>query len=97
MKSYLKNRTQVVSVNGTKSNTAEISSGVPQGSILGPLLFLIFINDLPLVLSGKVSSTDMYADDTTIYDIQADMGTLSLIYKSHLQFCKNGANKMGCY
>ena len=81
MKSYLKNRTQVVSVNGTKSNTAEISSGVPQGSILGPLLFLIFINDLPLVLSGKVSSTDMYADDTTIYDIQADMGTL----RSNLQ------------
>ena len=73
MKSYLKNRTQVVSVNGTKSNTAEISSGVPQGSILDPLLFLIFINDLPLVLSGKVPSTDMYADDTTIYDIQADM------------------------
>ena len=81
MKSYLKNRTQVVSVNGTKSNTAEISSGVPQGSILGPLLFLIFVNDLPLVLSGKVSSTDMYADDTTIYDIQADMGTL----RSNLQ------------
>ena len=81
MKSYLKNRTQVVSVNGTKSNTAEISSGVPQGSILGPLLFLIFINDLPLVLSGKVSSTDMYADDTTIYDLQADMGTL----RSNLQ------------
>ena len=81
MKSYLKNRTQVVSVNGTKSNTDEISSCVPQGSILGPLLFLIFINDLPLVLSGKVSSTDMYADDTTIYDIQADMGTL----RSNLQ------------
>ena len=81
MKSYLKNRTQVLSVNGTKSNTDEISSGVPQGSILGPLLFLIFINDLPLVLSGKVSSTDMYADDTTIYDIQADMGTL----RSNLQ------------
>ena len=81
MKSYLKNRTQVVSVNGTKSNTAEISSGVPQGSILGPLLFLIFINDFPLVLSGKVSSTDMYADDTTIYDLQADMGTL----RSNLQ------------
>ena len=56
MKSYLKNRTQVVSMNGTKSNTAEISSGVPHGSILGPLLLFIFINYLPLVLSGKVSS-----------------------------------------
>ena len=81
MTSYLKSRTQVISVNGIKSNVAEISSGVPQGSILGPLLFLIFINDLPLVLSRKVSSTDLYADDITIYDVQTDLGTL----RSNLQ------------
>ena len=72
MTSYLKSRTQVVSENGIKSNVAEISSGVP---ILGPLLFLIFINDLPLVLSRKISSIDLYADDTTIYDVQTDLGT----------------------
>ena len=66
MKSYLGNRTQVVSVNGKLSNAAEINYGVPQGSILGPLLFLLFINDLPLMLSDNIYCTDLYADDTTI-------------------------------
>lgn len=81
MKSYLNNRVQVVNINGKKSNTGIITCGVPQGSILGPLLFLIFINDLPLYLSDTVSSTDLYADDTTIYDMQADLKTL----KANLQ------------
>ena len=81
MASYLKSRTQVVSVHGKKSNIGEILSGVPQGSILGPLLFSVFINDLPLALSQKIFATDLNADDTTFYDIQSDLETL----RSNLQ------------
>ena len=74
--SYLSNRTQRVSMNNKCSDSEQISFGVPQGSILGPLLFLIFINDLPLALKHAVTSIDLYADDTTVYDIQSSMETL---------------------
>jgi hypothetical protein len=64
-KSYLHGRTQQVSISNTFSESQPITRGVPQGSVLGPLLFIIFINDMPLV--SKNSQTNMFADDSTLY------------------------------
>ena len=63
--SFLTNRTQFVKINNSTSSNLKVSSGVPQGSVLGPTLFIYFINDLPNV----VKSTDIkiFADDTKVY------------------------------
>ena len=63
-KSYLKNREQLVEINGTKSDPLKIESGVPQGSILGPLLFLVFINDISL--EEHSSDINLFADDAVV-------------------------------
>ena len=65
LSSYLSNRKQYVMFNNKNSEFTEIRTGVPQGSILGPLLFSIYINDL-ITVSNKLNFI-MYADDTTIY------------------------------
>ena len=69
LKDYLHNRKQRVSLNGVESDWAPILSGVPQGSVLGPLLFLIYINDLE---DGIKSHVKFFADDTSLFSIVKD-------------------------
>ena len=64
---FLSDRQQIVTVNGQNSGWQDVTSGIPQGSVLGPVLFVIFINDLPLSL--KSSEGFMFADDTKIFKI----------------------------
>ena len=63
---YLQDREQCVIIDGKKSKNAPVRSGVPQGSILGPLLFVLFIDDMPEVIS-KDTHIALYADDTKIW------------------------------
>ncbi len=63
-KSYLKDRKQVCSINGKKSSANDIKCGVPQGSNLGPILFLLYINALPSSL--EMSKPSMFADNTNL-------------------------------
>ena len=65
-KSYLELRSQSVYVNGEYSNEGIVRCGIPQGSILGPLLFYIFINDLPLHITSNKVNCDMFVDDTSL-------------------------------
>ena len=92
--SYMSDRTQCSQINGVLSHPSKVVCGVPQGSILGPLLFLVYINDMGLSL--KYCMYDMYADDTTFYvmgkNINEINDKLTVDMCSISNWCK--ANKM---
>ena len=66
IRDWLSNRTHQVTVNGVISTSRSVTSGVPQGSVLGPLLFLTFINDMPIVTQH--SKLKLFADDSLLYN-----------------------------
>ena len=69
LKSYLSDRKQVVVVDGKKSSVADVQSGVPQGSRLGPLLFIIYMND---IIHDIESDILIFADDTSLFATGSD-------------------------
>ena len=72
---FLRNRKQRVTLNGQSSAWTNVNSGVPQGSILGPLLFLIYINDLP---DGLSCNAKLFADDTSLFSVVHDISTSTI-------------------
>ena len=82
LKSFLKNWEQRVALNGQTSEWRKIMSGVPQGLVLGPLLFLLYINDLP---DGINSLCKIFADNTSffskVYDIHKLASKLKMTWK----------------
>ena len=91
LKNYLNNRKQYTQINGIESKLRDVKTGVPQGSTIGPLLFLIFVNDLPLV-SNQVTFT-LFADDTVLtahsQDITQTAKTVQLVLNKIAAWCRN--------
>jgi len=73
-KSYLQNRSQFVAYNGHNSVELTITCGVPKGSILGPLLFLIYINNIANI--SDIIQLISFADDTNLFSFHRDLITL---------------------
>ena len=93
-RSYLFDRRQYVTVHGSNSNQDFIRHGVPQGSVLGPLLFLIYINDLPNAIHN--SETNLFADDTCLLSCDSNLQTLEHKVNSDLRLLSHWliANKI---
>ena len=85
--SYISNRYQYVDFNGSISSTKVVDTGVPQGSILGAMLFLFYINGLPRV--SPLSNTVTYADDTTLYCILSNNTNNKMYARRTRSFFRN--------
>ena len=94
IKSFLTNRFQRVVFNGQTSEWLPVKAGVPQGSILGPLFFLIYINDLSVDITSTVK---LFADDTSLFSIVHDPNTSTNELNKDLKRYLNGHISGKCH
>ncbi|XP_071944876.1 uncharacterized protein [Antedon mediterranea] len=85
---YLSGRNQIVDIKGTKSNSIEIGCEVPQDSLLGPLLFLVYVNDLPSSIESDCKVV-LYADDCAIFYSHKDPIAIQSKLQNNLVSCNN--------
>ena len=88
MRDFLSERRQRIVLNGHASTWINVTAGVPQGSILGPLLFLIYINDLS---EGLSTNANLFADDTSLFSVIHDNQTSANILNKDLEMVHNWA------
>ena len=79
VKEFLNKRQQRVTINGSKSDWNNVASGIPQGSVLGPVLFLVFINDFPAVIEVLLK---LFADDANVYNIISSLNDVQPLQRS---------------
>ena len=89
-KSYLSNHNQYVSINGYESGLAALNCGVPQGSVLGPLLFLLYINDLNQAI--KFCKVHHFADDTNLLCLSNSIKKINKLVNADLKHLANWLN-----
>ena len=94
IKNYLKNRQALVKTNGIRIKTENLQNGVPQGGVLSPTLFLIFINDIQKQISKKVYPS-LYADDLALLCTAEELGTAKIRLQTTLYGISKWASDWG--
>ena len=92
MSSFLTDRQQRVRVNGCLSTSKSPKSGIPQGTVLGPVLFLVYINDLPCSISSDCS---IFADDTSVYNTGSKPPSICSMLSKDLNYAADWAAEWG--
>ena len=96
LSSFLNNRKQSVRINGSTSSWTSVTSGVPQGSILGPLMFLLFVNDIPQITSSNIM---LFADDTKLWRLIKSIDDVNIL-QEHLakiiEWCQKMETSLEC-